>query len=861
MPRGSRRAVAAAPSAEDAACAASSSGGGSRSRSRGRSDPSSAAAAGASKAAAGSKPKSQPKSKSQSKPKSKSPFRCPKCDRTFKQQHGLDYHVRRNVCQDGRLRTPPNHSRGGTGGKYGPVAMRTCPHCRRVFSIVSGLAYHLQHRVCQKNKGKGNSKSKGKGRKGPRAKVTKEERRLAGTAPFPPLLPGQRFVTPYGVVEVVADDRIPEDYGATRVGGYDAAEVGRDGGEEEEEAGLVRLGRDCQRYRRSRERERERDERLWAQRVRSNLRKRRRLGRHYTHAARMAGLEAGPPTTTTTTQMVVWQESVATKTLTPDAILNYGATYRPPRDEGDVVGITFSARGGIREEEGAAHPAPAKVPRIEVADPLVPEDSYPDRIVTCRLIADRRQRIYDDCSARHAASAASASMESGRNGRAGKSGGGGGADGDLKPTESAWDIVLRAKELAERDKRGEANGKSGSRGGKSKDSSTAGKSTNEGDWRGGGEQEKDDEGPQQDEEKEDEASDESLSPIIISKLCLRRRLLTEPYEAAMPVFICRDCGKTLKSREGLREHVRMRVCQPPEPESNDSSEEEEEAIEEPVAVKTTSSGITLRARHRRKRKAYVEISSDDEEERGIGGGMKNRNNMKDKRKKAADDDDGEWDAAAADNDVQDDDDDVTSVVSEKEDEGPEAVEGPDDDPDILVVDTVPSNSPKRGKKRDRSSLASITTGKSRGRSRRGGNNRLAALADFDPDDDSSVEIMSVVSRSHRTPVKDRFGVDPDRRLSRKEWKRLKRPGWMQFKPEASSWYPEIMKCLCIKRGSNNQNWKRLKTERKRFEPVKNVRKERKAKQRLGDGPIYPSIMAKLNMWEGIGNKSMYPNVS
>jgi len=330
----------------------------------------------------------------------------------------------------------------------------------------------------------------------------------------------------------------------------------------------------------------------------------------------------------------------------------------------------------------------------------------------------------------------------------------------------------------------------------------------------------------------------------------------------MPVFICRDCGKTLKSREGLREHVRMRVCQPPEPESDDSSEEEEEAIEEPVTVKTTSSGITLRARHRRKRKAYVEISSDDEEERGIGGGMKNkRNTMKAKRKKATDDDDDEWDAAAADNDVQDDDDDVISMVSEKEDEGPEAVEGPDDDPDILVVDAVPSNSPKRGKKRNRSSLASITTGKSQGRSRRGGNNRLAALADFDPDDDSSVEIRSVVSRSHRTPVKDRFGVDPDRRLSRKEWKRLKRPGWMQFKPEASSWYPEIMKCLCIKRGSNNQNWKRLKTERKRFEPVKNVRKERKAKQRLGDGPMYPSLMAKLNMWEGIGNKSMYPNVS
>ena len=801
-----------------------------------------------------------------------SPYRCPKCHRSFKQRHGLDYHVKRNVCQDGTIKTPPNQSRGGRGGKFGPLDMRTCPYCQRVFSIVSGLAYHLQHKVCQRDAGGGGSGGGGGGgggrksggpkkKKGAvRAKVTREERSLAGTAPFPPLRPGQMFVTQYGVVEVVADDRIPDDYGTTKIAGYDATKV-RGG---VDEAKLVQLGRDCQRYKRSKEREKDREERIWAQRVRSNLRKRRRLGRHYAQeagwepaggAASASVAPAGVGGRPLTTQMVVWQESVSTKTLTPDTILNYGATYKPPRDAGDVMGITFSAKGGIKEEEGAAHPAPAKVPQAKVDDPLVPANSYPDRIVTCRLVPDKRKRIYDH-SARLASAAASATGDKNESGGDGSGSAKGGA---LKSMETAWDIVLRAKEDAKRSQQEEAG----------VDKSNGGGGSTGGD---GGEEKKENEECKDEERKEEEegegnGTDDPAASPVITKLCLRRCLLTEPYNPSRPVFICRDCGKALKTREGLREHVLTRVCQPPEPETDESSEEEEEAateaLEEPVAPKKTSGGITLRAQRKRKRKVYVEISSDDEEGGGGDGGGGGKKNKKKGKRKKADDDDDEWDATAAANaqDDDDDDDDI-SVVSEKEDDGPIEVEVAADDTDVLVVDAVPLSSSKKGKKRSRSSLASLTSGKSRkGRGRRGGNNRSAALADFDPDDDSSVEMMSVVSRSHKTPVKDKFGVDPDRRLSRKEWKRLKRPGWMQFKPEASSWYPEIMKCLSIKRGSNNQNWKRLKTERKRFEPVKNVRRERKAKQRLGDGPIYPPVMAKLNMWEGIQNKTIYPNVS
>ena len=735
-----------------------------------------------------------------------------------------------------------------------------------MFSIVSGLAYHLQHKVCQKaaggdgGGGSGGRKSSGQKKKGGvRAKVTREERSLAGTAPFPPLQPGQWFVTQYGVVEVVADDRIPDDYGTTKIAGYNATKV-RGG---VDEAKLVQLGRDCQRYKRSKEREKDREERLWAQRVRSNLRKRRRLGRHYAQEAGLqpvggvassaAPADGGRPLTM---QMVVWQESVSTKTLTPDTILNYGATYKPPRDAGDVMGITFSAKGGIKEEEGAAHPAPAKVPQAKIDDPLVPANSYPDNMVTCRLVPDRRKRIYDH-SARLSSAVASAP---------GNNNDSGSAKGSApKSMETAWDIVLKAKEDAKRFQQEEAGVETTNKG-EVEASAKAYESNGDGGSNGEGrEEKKEDEEHKQEGEGEGNGSGDPAASPIIAKLCLRRCLLTEPYNASRPVFICRDCGKTLKTREGLREHVLTSVCQPPEPETDESSEEEEEAaaegIEEPVASNTTSGGITLRAQRKRKRRTYVEISSDDEEGGGGGGGGKRNKKKKGKRKKAGDDDD-EWDATAADANAQDDDDDDDiTAVSEKEDDGPVEVEVPDDDAEMLVVDAVPPSSSKKGKKRSRSSLASLTSGKSRSRGHRGGNNRSAALADFDPDDDSSVEMISVVSRSHKTPIKDKFGVDPDRRLSRKEWKRLKRPGWMQFKPEASSWYPEIMKCLSIKRGSNNQNWKRLKTERKRFEPVKNVRRERKAKQRLGDEPIYPSVMAKLNMWEGIQNKTIYPNVS
>lgn len=65
---------------------------------------------------------------------------------------------------------------------------RTCPHCKRVFTSVLGKDYHVTNKVCT-------NPSKQKTKAG------------EGSTPFPTLEPGSKFVTPFGVVQVVSDTR------------------------------------------------------------------------------------------------------------------------------------------------------------------------------------------------------------------------------------------------------------------------------------------------------------------------------------------------------------------------------------------------------------------------------------------------------------------------------------------------------------------------------------------------------------------------------------------------------------------------------------------------------------------------------
>ena len=89
--------------------------------------------------------------------------------------------------------------------RFGPKEQRTCPHCHTVMSSIFGLAYHIKHQVCRRedeqNKAYVNIKRQGK-----------------NEVPFPQIRPGASFITLFGVVMVVKDDRIPEDYGTTFVG-------------------------------------------------------------------------------------------------------------------------------------------------------------------------------------------------------------------------------------------------------------------------------------------------------------------------------------------------------------------------------------------------------------------------------------------------------------------------------------------------------------------------------------------------------------------------------------------------------------------------------------------------------------------
>ena len=652
------------------------------------------------------------------------PYKCLKCGQPFKSLLGLQYHTKKNVCRDGFApRSVPksmaDRSLGGKdaasgGGRHGPAADRTCPRCGRVFSIMSGLAYHLEHRVCErKGSGGGRKKSQGGNR------VSAQVRRLAGTAPFPPLPAGAKFVTPYGVVRVLADDRLPADCGATRIGGS----------EDVNDKALKEVDRQLARYKNRKLREEAREREQWGRLARNSIRRRRKMGRAHEEAK---GEEAPKETE----QMAIWRLAVKDKGLTPRSILNGGS--RATSKASDLSRTAGDASG---QPQGA----PVKEDP-DTSDPLVPRDCYPDRIVTCGLIADKRELIYDWQKSEST---------------------------KTSNVDYAYEIVRKARKEMDMPE---------------------------------GEQEQGEEG------------DGDIAHPVISKLYLQRRLLTVPYIASLPIFRCKDCGKIMESRESLKYHVTERVCHPEVVSDQLSSDEDEQ--EDGPRVHVEGHGLDVRVRRSGKRTKYVEVDSGDD---------------------AVDDDD--------------------SFVPEDDAESNQ--EG------AITHDGVLKMTPPRPRrpKRKRSSQASIASARSRGSTAK--THRSAAIDNFDPDSDSSVEEISSFrtpqSTSGRpstsmTPGRERIGAKLNEVLSRKEWKHRKRPSWMEFKADVSCWYPVIMKTLGIRRGSNNRNWKRRKTEKVRFTAPKNVRAERKAKLRLNNGPIYPGAMDVLGFHTGIARKGAYANV-
>lgn len=84
----------------------------------------------------------QPEKKAQ--PEKTENFKCPHCDKGFKTQGGLQYHVDKRVCiyLDGTFKKkgPPEKERRSLE-KFEDL---TCPHCKRIFKSLDGVKYHVR---------------------------------------------------------------------------------------------------------------------------------------------------------------------------------------------------------------------------------------------------------------------------------------------------------------------------------------------------------------------------------------------------------------------------------------------------------------------------------------------------------------------------------------------------------------------------------------------------------------------------------------------------------------------------------------------------------------------------------------------
>lgn len=118
------------------------------------------------------------------------PFICYHCRREFTTVPGLKYHVDNFVCRQdirpgGPVKKGKRKASEASGNEYkkirGNIKERTCPDCGRVFTSTLGLNYHFEKKVCQQEKNT--------------------------LQPFAKLKAGDRFITSFGIVEVVDDSR------------------------------------------------------------------------------------------------------------------------------------------------------------------------------------------------------------------------------------------------------------------------------------------------------------------------------------------------------------------------------------------------------------------------------------------------------------------------------------------------------------------------------------------------------------------------------------------------------------------------------------------------------------------------------
>lgn len=265
--------------------------------------------------------------KTKDEDKKKKAFSCPKCGKVFSSSNGMRYHFEKNVCQN------------STKSKQ----VKQTPKMGGRRNEKENDAIHRRKEPVRATK----SPSNGRDSIFPAGGSTTEPREN-----FHQLKPGSKFVTRYGVVEVIADDRLPSDYCQKNIARDRNAVV----------AFTIRQ-----------KRFREKQKVVVDQIAAGTRHRREELKNMYLEYKRTC------TGTTSEKQVKVWR--LYCQSVPPDQILTRGSTCTCNNDELE------------------------RRKKIETFDtkenPRFPRDYYPDRIVECKLVVNKRVSIVAAAKNRH----------------------------------------------------------------------------------------------------------------------------------------------------------------------------------------------------------------------------------------------------------------------------------------------------------------------------------------------------------------------------------------------------------------------------------------------------------------------------
>lgn len=249
-------------------------------------------------------------------------------------------------------KTPAPNKQSDGRKKAAPTPKISCADCGKVFRNASGLKYHMENRICKKEKG------------------PKASNKDIGQAPFSILTPGEMFVTPYGVVKVIKDNRFGSDRGKTTIG---------------KDIKVKEL-----KYSRKKDRVMKRKYNMLMHAAKMQRRRRERLKELYLKKKKGEAIEPTkekPYKTTTVADLVAITSSKSTQgAILSDEIWKLYCDLCSARS---LLGGLYSRK---RDEKRKKVVAVEKHPWLQFGeDPKAPLDSYPDRIVECVLIQDERK--------------------------------------------------------------------------------------------------------------------------------------------------------------------------------------------------------------------------------------------------------------------------------------------------------------------------------------------------------------------------------------------------------------------------------------------------------------------------------------